>query len=49
MPGKIEDGNRRGQHWGKLLDSIIDLVDMILRMRWVLVMDRKSSRTELRK
>ena len=49
MPGKIKDGSRKGQHWGKPLDSIINSVDMSLRIARVLVMDRKASRTELRK
>ena len=49
VPGKIENGSRKGWHWGKPLDSIPDPVDRSLCMAWVLVMDRKASRAELRK
>ena len=48
MLGKIEDGRRKGRHWGKCLDSITE-VDMSLSKPWELVTDRKAGQMELSK
>ena len=57
MPGKIED-RRRGKQRMKLLDGLIDSVDMNLNKLWEIVKDREvwcaedhgvaKSQTELR-
>ena len=39
MPGKTED-RRRGKHRMKLLDGLIDSVDMNLNKLWEIVKDR---------
>ena len=45
MPGKIED--RRGQPRMKLLDGLIDSVDMSLSKLWEIVKDREAWRATI--
>ena len=44
MLGKIEGGRRRGGHQMRLLDGIIDSMDMNVKRLWELVIDREALR-----
>ena len=44
MLGKIEGRRRRGRQRMRMLDSIMDIMDMGLARLWELVMDREASR-----
>ena len=45
MLGKTEGRRRRGQQKVRLLDIIIDLMDMTLNKLWEIVKDREAWRT----
>ena len=45
MLGKIEGRRRRGRQRMRMLDSIMDIMDMGLARLWELVMDRAACRT----
>ena len=45
MLGKTEGRRRRGQQKVRLLDVIIDLMDMTLNKLWEIVKDREAWRT----
>ena len=42
MPGKIEDGRRRGQQWARWLDGIADSVVMSLSKLQQTVKDKEA-------